>query len=454
MFFMPFQVLSVWLRGLFSLALLVAGGALLYEWYADQREPTAPLAATDSREVGSVQRSGDDASDDGRAAPRAVERRNWKQLAYLVGGIGLLAWGLGGGVGSAALFRRSGDAPAARVHGVTYWLNRPDGTTIRAEVLGPADGLPIVLTHGWGLDNNEFCYLKEALAAKYRLIVWDLPGLGKSTRPRNHDWSVEKLANDLNAVLELAGGQPAILVGHSIGGMILLTFCRLFPEALGSRVRGLVLAQSTPTNPVKTTSMAAVYTALQKPVLEPLCHLMIWLSPLVWLLNWLSYLNGSAHRSTERSSFSGKESREQLKFIASYYVASWPAVVARGMLGMFRYDATDVLPSIHVPTLIIAGERDTTCKPEASAQMAATIPQAEFATLKSAKHCGIFEYHEEFRDILARFTSTCLTVPGLAASSGREPAIDGCQTHEGDCQGVVANLRPSMGEIRTEIEHG
>src|SRR5437879_5474749 len=33
------------------------------------------------------------------------------------------------------------------------------------------------------------------------------------------------------------------------------------------------------------------------------------LAPVVWLMNWLSYLNGSAHRSTERSSFSGRESR-------------------------------------------------------------------------------------------------------------------------------------------------
>lgn len=414
MFFMPFQVLSVWLRGLFSLALLVAGGALLYEWYDIQREPVARVPGSDSRQVEGAPRLGDHGGEGLRAAPLNVERRDWEELAYLLGGIGLLAWSLGGGVGWAVLFRRSGDAPAARVQGAVHTLARPDGTTIYAEVVGPADGVPIVLTHGWGLDNNEFCYLKEALAAHYRLIVWDLPGLGKSTRPLNNDWSLDKLASDLNAVIELADGQPVILMGHSIGGMILLTFCRLFPEALGGRVRGLVLAQSTPTNPVKTTSMAAIYTALQKPVLEPLCHLMIWFSPLVWLLNWLSYLNGSAHRSTERSSFSGKESREQLKFITRYYVAAWPSVVARGMLGMFRYDATDVLPTIRVPTLIIAGERDTTCKPEASAQMAATMPQAECTTLKSTKHCGIFEHHQEFHDILADFAKRCFAVADLA----------------------------------------
>lgn len=68
---------------------------------------------------------------------------------------------------------------------------------------------------------------------------------------------------------------------------------------------------------------------------------MIWLSPLVRVLNWLSYINGSAHRSTERSSFSGRETRGQLDFLTRYYATSAPDVVAHGMLGMLRFDATE-----------------------------------------------------------------------------------------------------------------
>jgi hypothetical protein len=57
--------------------------------------------------------------------------------------------------------------------------------------------------------------------------------------------------------------------------MIILTYCKLFPAALGTRVRALVLAHGTYTNPVRTTSMAGLYTALQKPILEPLCALVV-----------------------------------------------------------------------------------------------------------------------------------------------------------------------------------
>jgi len=211
----------------------------------------------------------------------------------------------------------------------------------------------------------------------------------------------------LETVSSLAGDTPAILVGHRIGGMIILTFCRLFPEVLGCRVCGLVLAHATYTNPVQTTSWATFYAAIQKPLLEPLCHLMGWLAALVWLMNWLSHLNGSAHRSTERSSFSGHETREQLNFLTRYYVKAWPGVLARGQLAMFRYDARDVLRAIPVPVLVIAGDQDTTCRPEASSVMSHEIPQATLVTLKPARHCGLFEQHGHFNAAVREFVASC-----------------------------------------------
>ena len=75
---------------------------------------------------------------------------------------------------------------------------------------------------------------------------------------------MENLSRHLEAVLGLAGDRPAILLGHSIGGMITLTFCRLFPQALGDRVRGIALVHTTYTNPVRTTNMAGLLTALER----------------------------------------------------------------------------------------------------------------------------------------------------------------------------------------------
>jgi pimeloyl-ACP methyl ester carboxylesterase len=67
--------------------------------------------------------------------------------------------------------------------------------------------------------------------------------------------------------LGLAGDRPAILLGHSIGGTVTLTFCRLFPQALRARVRAIALVQTTYTNPVRTTKLAGLFTALERPVI-------------------------------------------------------------------------------------------------------------------------------------------------------------------------------------------
>ena len=169
---------------------------------------------------------------------------------------------------------------------------------------------------------------------------------------------------------------------------------------------GLVLAHGTYTNPVRTTNWAAFYTVIQKPVLEPLCHLMVWLAPLMWLMDWLSYFNGSAHRSTERSSFSGHENPGQLDFLTRRYVRAWPGVVGRGMLAMFRYDATATLAAIPVPTLVVTGDQDTSCKPQASEFMASAIRGARLITLGPARHCGLFEHHGRFDKAIGEFVAS------------------------------------------------
>jgi pimeloyl-ACP methyl ester carboxylesterase len=294
-------------------------------------------------------------------------------------------------------------------------LRRPDGSELQVEFYGPEDGPPIVLTHGWGLDTREWNYLKRDLSGVFRLIVWDEPGLGKSTRPTNRDYSLENLARDLEAVLALAGGKPAILLGHSIGGMITLTLCGLLPALLGGRVIGLVLTHTTPTNPVRTTSGAAFFTAIEKPVLVPLMYLTIALSPLVWLMNWLSYLNGSAHLSTKQSSFGGTETWEQIDFFTRFQPEASPAVMARGMLGMMRYDATQTLARISVPTLVVAGDRDSVTKPEASERIRSGIPRARLITLAPAKHLGLIEHHTRYVEAVREFASAAQPQTGGGA---------------------------------------
>jgi pimeloyl-ACP methyl ester carboxylesterase len=403
MFFMPTQILGGLLRGLFTLALIGVGAYFLIYWY-NHREVVVVAPPV----VVNPDRPGEEPREEPRSHVVTWEFGWNRETYFLLGGIALLTWALGGGwLVPRVLPRPKADDPETPRDGAVQRIRRDDGTELHVEFYGPAAGPTIVLTHGWGLDSDEWTYARKRLSARHRLIVWDLPGLGKSKGPDDKDWSLEKLARDLDAVVALAGAGPVVLLGHSIGGMIVLTYCRLFHASLAPRVRGVVIAHSTYTNPARTTSTPRLHTALQKPLLEPLCHLMIWLDPLVRLMTWLSYLNGSVHRSTDKSSFSGHESRGQLDFISRYMLVDSPAVLGRGMLGMFRYDATATLPTIPVPALIVAGDRDETCVPEASAFMSRTIPNATLVTLPDSRHCGLFEHHETFHAAVEAFVVRC-----------------------------------------------
>ncbi|MBD2094322.1 alpha/beta hydrolase [Trichocoleus sp. FACHB-591] len=374
MIFTPLEFLLRWLAGLFSIALLGGGIYILHEWY-----------------------EGDLISD-----------------KWLIAGSLMTLWAFVGFL-PLLLFRRPGkDEPKAIRSQEVRKIPRPDGSEIHVEFYGPVDAQPIIFTHGWGPNSTVWYYAKKQLGDRFRLILWDLPGLGKSKKPQNEDYSIEKYASDLEAVLAMVGDKPAILLGHSMGGMIILTFCRLFSERLRDRVAGLVLVDTTYTNPLKTAILSRLLQALQKPLIEPLLHLTIWLSPLFWLISGLSYLNGSMHLTTEISGFTGRETRGQLNFSTILGLIAQPGILARGVLAMLRYDERATLPTVAVPTLVIAGHADIATVPAAHEYMSSHLPNAELKFLRPAGHMGLMERNEQFSAAVSSFTTACSCFKGLA----------------------------------------
>ncbi len=368
MVFMPLNFLIMWLVGLLSIGLLGGGVYIVYEWYEGDL-------------VG---------------------------LSYLVGGVAIVLWSFGGRFISLPLLRQSGtDEPKFMRTGTVQRVKRPDGSVLHIEFYGPTDGQPIIMTHGWGPDSTVWYYAKRQLSDRFRVIVWDLPGLGKSSKPKNNDYSLAKYARDLASVVALAGDKPVILLGHSLGGMCILTFCRLFPEHLGHRVAGLILVDTTYTNPVKTSIFSRFLRAVQKPLLEPLLYLTIMLSPFVWLMNWLSYLNGLLHINVELSGFTGTETRGQLDFSALLSALAWPAVLARGTLAMFDYDETRTLSTINIPVLLVVGASDIATIPATSIRMKAQLPNSELVTLKPGGHMGLMEQNQRFAAAVSSFIAIC-----------------------------------------------
>ena len=109
-----------------------------------------------------------------------------------------------------------------------------DGVSISYEVRGEGE-TALVFVHGWCCDRS---YWKEQLpyfSDKYKVVAIDLGGLGESGSGRN-DWTLAAYGDDVAAVVEKLNLDKAVLIGHSMGGYVILEAERRIPE----RVIGLV----------------------------------------------------------------------------------------------------------------------------------------------------------------------------------------------------------------------
>jgi pimeloyl-ACP methyl ester carboxylesterase len=113
----------------------------------------------------------------------------------------------------------------------------------------------VVFIHGWTCDLT-FWREQAPVYENHRSLLIDLPGHGESDKP-HVPYPVEFFARSVEAVMRDAGVDRAVLVGHSLGGPVVYTFLRLFPE----QVKAVVLVDAN-VNPALDTP--AYRKALQR----------------------------------------------------------------------------------------------------------------------------------------------------------------------------------------------
>jgi len=109
-----------------------------------------------------------------------------------------------------------------------------DGTAISYETYGA--GTPaLVFVHGWSCDARYWWQQTAHFADRHRVVVLDLAGHGHSGSGRTR-YTMASFGEDVRAVMDAEGIEDAILVGHSMGGSVIVEAARLLPK----RVRGLI----------------------------------------------------------------------------------------------------------------------------------------------------------------------------------------------------------------------
>lgn len=244
-------------------------------------------------------------------------------------------------------------------------------------------GTPVVLIHGFPLSRAAWAPQVEALRSRYRVIAPDLRGFGDSDAAGEGTNGMSQYAMDLAALLDHLNVGQVILAGHSMGGYIALAFAR---ESLG-RLLGLMLVGTRPgaDTPEASHNRRTMAERVKQEgvgvVVESMAPKMI-----------------SAH-----SQKAHPDLMERVREIMSR--ASVAGVVQALHAMAERDDSTMLLPTLKVPTLVLAGEADSLIPAEESRKMAAVIPDAQLILVPHAGHVSSLEAPEAVNQAMEDFLS-------------------------------------------------
>jgi pimeloyl-ACP methyl ester carboxylesterase len=269
----------------------------------------------------------------------------------------------------------------------------------------------VVLLDGIGCAGYVWRWLEPDLARCRRVIHWNYRGHGRSDKPRDLDRvTLLDCVDDLLAVLDAAGERRAVLIGHSMGVQVALETHRRAPE----RVAALVLVCGSYARPLDTFHdgelLRAAFPYLKQLVErfpEAARYVFRTLVPTEFALQFGRYLE--VNRLLVRRS-------DLVRYLHDLSKVD-PELFVRMLASAAVHDAEDHLPEIAVPTLVVAGEKDTFTPMRLSMRMHAAIPASEMLVLPSGSHMAPLEHPELMSLRVEKFLGSRLGEAGTATAA-------------------------------------
>jgi len=264
-----------------------------------------------------------------------------------------------------------------------------DGARIAYRVFGA--GEPTVLvSNGIGCNQAFVEPLIQALAERHRVVLWDYRAHVDSPVPDDlSTLTVWHCLGDMEAVVADLGLERMVLAGFSMGVQILLSYYERHP----AQVLGLVALLGPAEYPLR--GLMRVGRVLE-PVL-PAVAKTAGKSPRLFQKVWHTALSGPWTTQVAKHLVLNPDAVRWASFeswrahLADFDVRAFLQLAAN----LSRHSAAHVLPTVRVPTLVVAGERDNFTPLAALRRLRDGIPGAEYFEVKGASHAGLVEFPDE-----------------------------------------------------------
>jgi len=247
------------------------------------------------------------------------------------------------------------------------------------EAAGDPGMPPLVFLHGIGGAARAWRGQLDFFKDRFRTIAWDMPGYGGSAPLPTV--SIAALAGALRDFLQQVGSTKPILVGHSIGGMIVQQLLAKHPRIASA----IVLAQTSP--------------AFGKPGGD-------------WQKTFIEARLGPLDRGETLAALAPSLVKELAgddpdiggMELARDCMACVPEAAYRAtMLAMLGFDQRNALKDIVVPTLLLSGSKDKNAPAPMMAKMATYVPSARYIELEGVGHLANLERPAAFNAALDSF---------------------------------------------------
>ncbi len=270
------------------------------------------------------------------------------------------------------------------------------------------EGATLLLVHGLAGDSRTWLEVMRRLAPRYRLLAPDLPGHGASAKAAG-DYSLGAHACVLRDLLQELGIGRATLVGHSLGGGIVLQLTYQFPElcervvlvasgGLGRDVSPLLRALSMPGAEALLSLAFPSFVLRRGEALRAWLHARGLRSP-VMVERWNAY-----------TSLADAETRRA-------FVRELRAVVDGG--GQFVSARNRFYLATH-PTLIVWGDRDSMIPVSHARTAHEELPGSRLVIFEGADHFPHAELPDRFAEVLSEFVESTAPGPPVSAAERRE----------------------------------
>ena len=284
-----------------------------------------------------------------------------------------------------------------------------DGVTLAIREVGPATApLTVVFVHGYCLRMDSWHFQRKHLQRRWgdavRMVFYDQRGHGRSGTPSAESCTIGQLGRDLHAVLRaVAPTGPVVLVGHSMGGMTVLSMARQVPELFGTQVIGVGLLATAAAGLNKT----GLSRNLDNPVIDAF-RLAVRTAP-----GLVQFGRGAARAIIapimRAASFGTEVSPSLHGFSDRMLNETSVTTIVNFLKSLELHDESAALPVIaDLPALVLCGDADMVIPFAQSEALAGALTNSELVRVVSAGHLVQLEFPIRCTDAIDRLVTRAI----------------------------------------------